>query len=502
MPERQDLLLQEGHHAVLGQERRRRLEEEGLVGRAAALGDEEEFVGVLALGIDLDLRRQVGSRVALLEHRERRELRIAQVALEVGVADALGDGALVIAVGPDRAALLAHDDRRAGVLAHGQDAAGGDIGVLQQVVGDELVVRGRLRIVEDGAQLPQMSGPQQVVDVDEGLLGKKPDRLALDDHDLAPAEAFDPDALVRELPIGRRRRRRAGRVRDRRKPERRTSRAPGNGRRLRGDDESTPSSASVAAASTDAEGAQAARGVGDLGQDGVEGGRVAGRADPVEHARLAQHPRDAGERLEMVGAGAFRREQKENDVDGLAVEGLEIDRLLEAGDKPEQTVEIRPACRAEWRCPRRCRSSRGARAAAAPRRSPARCEPVSCAAWALSSCRACFLPLTRRDRHDGLGTQEIKQTPSIKAILVGEADKDRAVVLASLGPDKPRRLYDAFARRRIDPADRRRRGGGIRRSRDRCQHGRNTRTGAPVRSSSTTASLNRQTHAAAWSFRR
>jgi hypothetical protein len=34
-------------------------------------------------------------------------------------------------------ALLAHDDRGAGVLAHRQHAAGGDVGVLQQIEGDE-----------------------------------------------------------------------------------------------------------------------------------------------------------------------------------------------------------------------------------------------------------------------------------------------------------------------------------------------------------------------------
>ena len=265
-PERQDLLLEEGHQPVAGQERRRPLVEECLVGGAATLGDEEEFVGVLALRIDLDLRRQVGTRVALLEHRDRRELGIAQVALEVGIADALCDGALVISFGPDRAALLAHDDRRARVLAHGQDAAGGDIGVLQQVGGDELVVRCRLRIVEDGAQLPQMSGPQEVVDVEKGLLGKKPQRLPLDDHDLAPAEAFDPDALVREFLIGRvvGAERKEFAIGESRNGGHRGLQETGGGWR---DEESTPSSASVAAGE-DAEGSSRARRR-RLGQDGV-----------------------------------------------------------------------------------------------------------------------------------------------------------------------------------------------------------------------------------------
>ena len=60
--ERQHLLLEERHHAVVRQDRRRRLEQERLVGRAAALGDEQELVAVLALGIDLDLRRHVVAR--------------------------------------------------------------------------------------------------------------------------------------------------------------------------------------------------------------------------------------------------------------------------------------------------------------------------------------------------------------------------------------------------------------------------------------------------------
>ena len=93
--ERQHLLLEERHHAVVGEDRRRRLEQERLVGRAAALGDEQELVGVLALGVDLDLRRHVVAGVLLLEHRDRRELRIAQVALQVGVARALGERRLV-----------------------------------------------------------------------------------------------------------------------------------------------------------------------------------------------------------------------------------------------------------------------------------------------------------------------------------------------------------------------------------------------------------------------
>ena len=129
--EGQDLLLQEGDHPLVGQDRGRRLVEEGLVGRAAALGDEQEFVGVVALGGDVDLRRQVVAGVLLLERRERRDLAVAQVLLQIGVADALGDRRLVVPLGPHAPALLGDHDGGAGVLAHRQHAAGGDIGVLQ-----------------------------------------------------------------------------------------------------------------------------------------------------------------------------------------------------------------------------------------------------------------------------------------------------------------------------------------------------------------------------------
>jgi len=182
---------------------RRRLEQERLVGRAAAFGDEEELVGVLALGIDLDLRRHVRLGVPLLEHGDRRELRIAQIALEVGVARTLGQRALVGAVGEDVAALLAHDDGGAGVLTHRQHAAGGDVGVLQEVIGDELVVAGRLRVVEDAAQLLQMRRAQQVVDVGKGRLRQRPHRLVAHHHHLAAHDGLDPHALERDLAIRR-----------------------------------------------------------------------------------------------------------------------------------------------------------------------------------------------------------------------------------------------------------------------------------------------------------
>jgi hypothetical protein len=127
------LLVQELHHPLRVQQRLRLLVEVRLVGRAAALGHEEELVGVRltarVLGVELDLGRQVGAGVALVPHGERRELGVAQVQPGVRLVHTLGDGLLVGAVGEHVPAALAHHDRRAGVLAHRQHAAGRDVRV-------------------------------------------------------------------------------------------------------------------------------------------------------------------------------------------------------------------------------------------------------------------------------------------------------------------------------------------------------------------------------------
>ena len=43
----------------------------------------------------------------------------------------------------------------------------------------------------------------------------------------------------------------------------------------------------------------------------------------------------------MIGAGALRRQQQENEIDRLAVERLEIDPAGQAGKQAEQLVELR-----------------------------------------------------------------------------------------------------------------------------------------------------------------
>ena len=205
--ERQHLLLEERQQPIARQDRRRRLEQKRFVGRAAALGDEQKLVGRVgvarAFGIKLDLRRHVGARVPLLEHRDRRELRIAQIALEIRIARALGERRLVVALGPDQPALLAHDDRGAGVLAHRQHAAGGDVGVLEKIVGDELVVVRRLRVLDDVLEARQMCRPQKMIDIGERRLRQRPQRLARHHQNLFAHHALDPHALGGDFAVGR-----------------------------------------------------------------------------------------------------------------------------------------------------------------------------------------------------------------------------------------------------------------------------------------------------------
>ena len=193
--ERQHFLFQERQQPFARQDRRHRLEQERFVGRAAALGDEQKLVGGVmlarALGVDFHLRRHVRARVLFLEHRNRRELRVAEIALEIGVAGALGERRLVAAVGPDQPALLAHDDRGAGVLAHRQDAAGGDVGVLQKVIGDEFVVIRRFGILDDRLEARQMRRAKEMIDVGEGGFRQRPHRLARHHQHVFAEHALD-----------------------------------------------------------------------------------------------------------------------------------------------------------------------------------------------------------------------------------------------------------------------------------------------------------------------
>ncbi len=108
-----------------------------------------------------------------------------------------------MAAGEDVMAPLAHDDGGAGVLAHGQHAGRGDVGVLQKLEGDEAVVVRCFRVVEDLTQLGEVPGPQQVRDVVKGFLGQQRQRAAVYLEDLAPP-TDGRDVIAGDLAIGSR----------------------------------------------------------------------------------------------------------------------------------------------------------------------------------------------------------------------------------------------------------------------------------------------------------
>ncbi len=200
--EREHLLFQERQQAILGQNGWSRLEQKTLVGGAAALGHEHELVGVISLGVDLALRRHVVGGVLFLIHRQGRHLRVAQVTAQVSVARAFRERGLIVAVGDDVAALLAHDDRGAGILAHRQHAAGCDVGVLQEIERNELVVVAGFLVFQDRAQLLQMPGPQVMIDIAEGSFRERPQRLARHNEHVLAEHLLDPHALGRDLLVG------------------------------------------------------------------------------------------------------------------------------------------------------------------------------------------------------------------------------------------------------------------------------------------------------------
>ena len=51
---------------------------------------------------------------------------------------------------------------------------------------------------------------------------------------------------------------------------------------------------------------------------------------------IAQKPSDAGERLEMIGAGTFGGKQQEHQIDWLIIERLEIDRPFKAREQSKK----------------------------------------------------------------------------------------------------------------------------------------------------------------------
>jgi hypothetical protein len=57
---------------------------------------------------------------------------------------------------------------------------------IQEVVGDEAIVVGCLRIIEDRGELLQVAGPKEMVDVGEGCFRKQANAFGLDGQNVLP----------------------------------------------------------------------------------------------------------------------------------------------------------------------------------------------------------------------------------------------------------------------------------------------------------------------------
>ncbi len=203
--ERLHLLEQPRQQPGLVEQRLRLLVQVALVGAAAAFGDEQELVLVAVGGGDLDLGREVVVGVALVVHRDRCHLAVAQVARLIRLEHAAGDGLFVAATGEDPLPFLRLDDRGPGVLAHREHAAGRDRRVLQQVHGDEPIVVARLGVVDDRPHLAEMSRAEIVGDVVHRLGGEPGQGARLDLEERALGGVERRHALGRHQPVGGRR---------------------------------------------------------------------------------------------------------------------------------------------------------------------------------------------------------------------------------------------------------------------------------------------------------
>ena len=201
--ERAYLLVEELDERLRVQDGLGLLVQEGLVRRAAALRDEQEAVLVAGGRVEIDLRRQVGPGVHLLEEVDRRHLRVAQVRLGVGLVDSARDRLLVVARSPDALALLADRDGGSGILARGEDHPGGDARVAQHVECDEAIVGRRLGIVQDPAQLAEVPRPEEVAHVAHRFGSEPRQGRRIDQEDRLAAEGVGRDPITLDAAVGR-----------------------------------------------------------------------------------------------------------------------------------------------------------------------------------------------------------------------------------------------------------------------------------------------------------
>jgi hypothetical protein len=105
---------------------------------------------------------------------------------------------------PHALTLLADDDRRAGILAGRKHHAGRHARVPEHVERDEAIVRRRLGILEDAAELRQVARTEEVRDIAHRLVGEACQRGGVDGQNTLTTERVLSDPRAIELPVRRR----------------------------------------------------------------------------------------------------------------------------------------------------------------------------------------------------------------------------------------------------------------------------------------------------------
>lgn len=158
------------------------------------------------LGVEVDLCWKIRSGIFFRVHVEWRHLRIPQVACIVGLKDAAGEGFGIIAGGEDLLPFMPHGDGRPCILASGQHAGGGDVGIFEKFHGDKPVIFRSLGVFQDVGQLGEVARTQQMGNVIHGLPSQECQGLGLDFEDFLAFKGRGRHIVRREFSI-------AGRIR-------------------------------------------------------------------------------------------------------------------------------------------------------------------------------------------------------------------------------------------------------------------------------------------------
>ena len=151
--------------------------------------------------MDVDLSREVASRVLFFVHGERRDLAVAEVLGSISVVDTFRNSFGIVKARPDLLTLVGNADSRTGVLAERKDALGCHTGILEHGEGHKLVVIGSFRILKDLCNLGRVGRTQAEFDFFECSLGNLRQSFLRNLENLLAFEFGDGNAFLAEIHV-------------------------------------------------------------------------------------------------------------------------------------------------------------------------------------------------------------------------------------------------------------------------------------------------------------